>query len=69
MSQKQDILRHLKAYGSITPMAALHVYGCMRLSARIGELKDEGTPIISGKMHLPNGKTVAIYTLDKRKSK
>lgn len=45
MAQKSLILRHLERYGSITPMTALEKYGCFRLAARIGELKDQGHEI------------------------
>lgn len=30
-SQKQAVLSHLKEYGSITPLEALKLYGCLRL--------------------------------------
>lgn len=39
MTQNQQILAHLKEYGSITPLQALNEYGCMRLGARIYDLK------------------------------
>ena len=45
MSQKQQILEHLKEGRSITPLGALNVYGCFRLSARIYELRQEGYDI------------------------
>jgi hypothetical protein len=37
MTQCERILRHLRDYGSITPMEAME-YGCMRLAARIADL-------------------------------
>jgi hypothetical protein len=39
MSQKQQILTHLKRYGSITARVAIEKYGCYRLAARIDELR------------------------------
>ena len=42
MTQNELILRHLKDYGSITPMDALYEYGIMRLGARIFDLKSSG---------------------------
>ena len=51
MSQKADIL------------AALTRFGCLRLAARICELKQEGWGIVSGDFYSPNGKTVAAYRL------
>jgi len=47
MSQREDILRHLKLYGSIQPLQALQMYGCFRLGARILELKQAGERIQS----------------------
>ena len=40
-SQKELIRQHLIDKRSITPRQALDLYGCMRLAARIGELRDE----------------------------
>lgn len=42
MSQGQQVFSHLKRHGSITPMEALNQYGCMRLAARIEELRTKG---------------------------
>ena len=44
MSQTDRILTHIKK-GPITPMVALERYGCMRLAARIADLKDRGHKI------------------------
>ena len=40
MSQKQDILNHLKKHRKINGLDALKLYGCFRLPARILELKE-----------------------------
>lgn len=45
MTQSQQILNHLREHGSITPMTALAEYGCMRLGARIYDLKACGHQI------------------------
>lgn len=45
MTQSDRILRHLRDYGSITPVDALKEYGCMRLGARIYDLKRQGHDI------------------------
>ena len=63
ISQKQLILRHLKVKGSITPIEALNLYGCFRLSARIKDLRDDGhniqTEIInSGNKQFANYKLI-----------
>jgi len=42
MTQCDKILRHLRDVGSITPVDALKEYGCMRLGARIWDLKRMG---------------------------
>lgn len=44
-TQTAAILEHLKRHGSITPLEALNRYGCMRLGARIYDLKRSGEPI------------------------
>ena len=44
-SQNTAILRDLKAGMSITPLDALKRHGCMRLAARIHELKEAGNII------------------------
>ena len=41
-SQKKYILNHLRRFGFINPLVALREYGCLRLSARIADLRDEG---------------------------
>lgn len=40
-NQKQDVLRHIKRYGSITSMEAFEKYGITRLSAIIYILRKE----------------------------
>lgn len=44
-TQNDMILRHLRAFGSISPREALELYGCMRLGARIYDLKRQGFDI------------------------
>lgn len=41
-SQKHFILNHLRRFGFINPQIALREYGCLRLSARIADLREEG---------------------------
>jgi len=60
-SQLSKIRRHLVERGSITPLEALHLYECMRLGARIHELRKAGMRIDT---HTPpEGKRYAIYVL------
>lgn len=49
MKEKQTdkILRHMRLHGSITPIDALQSYGCMRLAARIADLRSQGITITS----------------------
>jgi len=42
MTQKEQIIRHLKLYQQITPMDALNDYGCFRLAARVYDLRKDG---------------------------
>ena len=62
MTQKQMILRHLRTYGSITPLEALEKYRCFRLGARIADLKNAGIGIRT-EMVKENGKRFARYRL------
>jgi len=62
MSQAKLIHNHLKAGKSITPLAALRLFNCFRLSGRIYDLKAEGVPIKS-ELITRNGKTFARYSL------
>jgi len=39
MSQSADILKHLKSGKTLTQLQALKLFGCLRLAARIEELR------------------------------
>ena len=45
MTQTEQILTYLKRGGAITPLLALTLFGCMRLGARIWEIKQAGHAI------------------------
>lgn len=45
ISQREQIREHLVRYGHITPLEALHRYGCFRLSAVIFDLRADGLKI------------------------
>ena len=47
MTQCEKVLRHLREFGTITPMDAIREYGCLRLGARICDLRRAGYPIKS----------------------
>lgn len=65
-SQNESILKDLKKGKTITPIDALQWHGCLRLAARIWDLRDEGHKIETLKVQ-KNKKTFAGYRL-KRKS-
>lgn len=66
-SQKDLILAHIEKYGSITPLEAQQYYSCMRLGARIWDLRRDGYDIVSELVEVPTrngGKAVvARYRL------
>lgn len=59
-SHKKMILQYMREHGSITAMDAVRDFGCMRLAARISDLRWDGhdieTVYESGKNR--NGETV-----------
>lgn len=61
--QMQAILSHLRTVGPITPLDALNRYGCMRLGARIFDLKKQGV-LVSKELVSRNGKRFAEYRLE-----
>jgi hypothetical protein len=63
VSQRKQILNHLLAGNSITPLEALGVFGCFRLAARIEELRDDGYAIDTELREDPKGKKYARYTM------
>lgn len=46
MSQRERILQYMHENGSITCADAYNDLGCMRLPARINEIKDSGVKVI-----------------------
>lgn len=53
MSQNKKILEYMQRHGAITPVEAIREFGCMRLSARIHDLRAEGHNVRS---EMVNGK-------------
>lgn len=45
MTQNEMILMYLENFDSITPIEAIEQFGCTRLSARIFDLRKQGTKI------------------------
>lgn len=62
-SQSAQILAYLKEGNSITPLEALQKFGCLRLAARISDLRADNHKIETKQHRTENGKTVAQYTL------
>jgi len=63
-SQREQIKKRLLRGLSITPLQALNLFGCQRLSPRIGEIEKEGY-IVPRKMEKRNGKRYARYWMEK----
>jgi len=63
MTQSQWILKALE-HRPLTALEALEGCGCFRLAARIAELRFQGHKIITNMVTLPNGKSVAQYSLE-----
>ncbi|OCG33672.1 MULTISPECIES: helix-turn-helix domain-containing protein [unclassified Gilliamella] len=62
-SQCKNILRHLQSGKTINPLQALDQYGCLRLGARIYDLKKRGHSIDSRMVKSRNGKKYAEYSM------
>ena len=62
LSQCDRILTHLQSGKTINPLQALDLYGCLRLGARIYDLKQSGFDIDSRLVH-ENGVQYAEYSM------
>lgn len=58
-TQCDYLLDYLERYNSITQLEALHAFGCMRLGARVSDLRRAGYDIQTEIN--PKGKRYAIY--------
>jgi len=68
MSQTDRILAHLQRE-PITPLQALRLYGCLRLGARILDLRSKGYAISTDMIEVSGKKRVAKYSLQKKRRK
>ena len=59
-TQCDYLLEYLERYNSITPMEALNAFGCMRLGARISDLRADGYDITT-EINPKGRKKYAIY--------
>tara|TARA_R100000458_G_C8172343_1_gene172335 strand:- start:208 stop:414 length:207 start_codon:yes stop_codon:yes gene_type:complete len=64
LNQEELILVALKNGEKITPISALENFGCLRLSARIWSLRNQGYPILKRALTTPQGKVVAQYYME-----
>lgn len=62
MNQDKMILNHLKSGKSLTALEALRLFNCLRLAARIEEIKEQGYPVKT-EIVSANGKRYAKYIL------
>lgn len=63
-TQTQLIQKHLEDGNTITAIEALDLFGCMRLAARINDIKKLGM-VIKTEMVTNGGKTFAVYGVAK----
>jgi len=67
-TQNQRIAEHLLKYREINPKQAQTLYGCMRLAARIKDLRSRGVKILTDKKYYKNAAghnvSFAIYRLE-----
>ena len=61
-SQNACISIWLKQGNTITPLEAMQKFGCLRLAARIADLRSEGLKIVTSYID-HNGKRYACYKL------
>lgn len=60
-TQTAKILRHLIQGRRLTQLEALQRFGCLRLSARIKDLRDSGYTVECENYKTPTGKRVGRY--------
>lgn len=63
MTQNDRILADLKAGHALTALEALQRHQCLRLAARIDELRQRGHAIAVEKVKTPSGKHIALYRM------
>ncbi|MNG22231.1 hypothetical protein D3C84_1066910 [compost metagenome] len=60
-SQNVAIARYLEEGGRLTPLLALDLFGCFRLAARIGELRNKGMVIERLDIPVKNSKGRTVF--------
>lgn len=62
-AQSQEILLALQSGEKLTPLDALNRFNCLRLGARIYDLRKQGFSIKSRSIRIHSGKRVSEYSL------
>ena len=62
-SQTEAIREALERGEKLTPLDALNRFGCLRLGARVWDLRDSGMNIVSRMVGVGHRKKVAEYSL------
>jgi len=65
-TQESRILSALEQGYRLTPLVALRRFGCLRLGARIYDLKRKGYRIEKRMLKTPSGARVAEYWIDRK---
>lgn len=68
VTQNEQVLKHIKTYGYITPFDAWNAYNITRLSGRIFDLRKAGYDIITDMQKSAKGKYFAAYKLNEERS-
>lgn len=66
MTQCDKVLAYIIEHGSITPREAEDAFGCMRLAARISDLRADGLRIRSSKRKVKNRYGEDVYVAEYR---
>ncbi len=66
-SQNKQIAQHLQSGKKITPLGALRLFNCLRLGARIYEIKKTGLDVKTT-LVTRNNKTFAEYKLNQNET-
>jgi hypothetical protein len=63
MTQNSQILTHLKAGHTLTALVAVQHFRCLRLAARVRELRERGHRITTEMVWVGSRKRIARYRL------
>jgi len=63
VTQTEQILNHMKRGRTVSALNALNLFGCLRLAARIHDLKARGHDIKRDSVQVSRGRRIAVYYL------